>query len=62
MKQVANIIQFGADPTGTRDSTDAIQAAIDFVSLHGGAGTVFLSPGEYVVEETLEIPHSSWEP
>ena len=37
---------FGADPTGKKDSTTAIQAAIDFVGAKGG-GTVFLPAGTY---------------
>ena len=36
-----NIISFGADPTGIKDSSDAIQAAIDAVYALGG-GEVFI--------------------
>ena len=39
---------FGADPTGTVDSTAAIQAAIDAAGAAGG-GTVHLPPGTYLV-------------
>lgn len=41
---VANVLDFGADPTGTTDSTTAIQAAIDSL---GTAGTVFIPKGTY---------------
>lgn len=40
---------FGADPTGERDSTEALQRALD-----SGAGTVFL-PGHYSVSKTLLV-------
>lgn len=39
----ANVLDFGADPTGVADSTSAIQAAID-----SGAATVFIPKGEYL--------------
>ena len=47
---------FGADPTGLRDSTSAIQSALNHVSNMGG-GTVFLPIGEYVVTSTIYIPN-----
>jgi len=37
---------FGADPSGKKDSTSAIQAALDYVGKKGG-GTVFLPAGTY---------------
>ena len=40
---------FGADPTGKKDSADAIQKAID-----SGATTVFL-PGHYTSSRTIEV-------
>ena len=53
---VANAIatDFGADPTGVKDSTNAIQLAINKVSNAGG-GTVFLPLGQYLVTSTIEI-------
>jgi hypothetical protein len=39
---------YNADPTGTEDSTTAIQSAIDLVGLQGG-GVVFLPEGTYKV-------------
>ena len=47
---VADVIatDFGADPTGTIDSTSAIQAALNQASSLGG-GTVFLPIGKYLV-------------
>lgn len=45
----ANVDDFGADPTGQRDSASAIQQAID-----SGATTVFL-PGSYNVRSTVQI-------
>ena len=46
---------FGADPTGETDSTNAIQFAINEVSEMGG-GTVFLPIGKYLVTSTINIP------
>lgn len=45
----ANVDRFGADPTGTKDSSAAIQRAID-----SGATTVFL-PGSYTLASTVVI-------
>ena len=42
------VTSFGADPTGTSDSTAAIQAAIDAAESAGG-GVVFLPAGTYLV-------------
>lgn len=45
----ANVDDFGADPSGLRDSASAIQRAID-----SGATTVFL-PGSYNLRSTVQI-------
>lgn len=45
----ANVDDFGADPTAERDSSEAIQRAID-----SGATTVFL-PGSYLMRSTVEV-------
>lgn len=51
---VFNVLDYGADPTGTTDSTSAIQAAINaaIATVNGGAGTgggiVYLPRGVYV--------------
>lgn len=45
----ANVVDFGADPTGARDSSKAIQRAVD-----SGASTVFL-PGFFRTESTVEL-------
>lgn len=46
---------YGADPTGERDSTKAIQSALNRVKNLGG-GSVFLPIGKYLVTSTIEIP------
>lgn len=46
---------FGADPTGRKDSTAAIQAAIDEASAQSVRGVVFMPPGTYLISEPLEI-------
>ena len=48
-KTWANVDDFGADPTGQRDSSAAIQKAMD-----SGATTVFL-PGSYALQKTVII-------
>ena len=47
--------EFGADSTGKKDSTSAIQAAVDSVKALGG-GTVFLPDGQYLVTSTIRLP------
>jgi hypothetical protein len=46
----ANVVSFGADPTGTSDGSAAIQAAID-----SGATTVYFPMGKYAVSHTINI-------
>jgi hypothetical protein len=48
-KQWAVVDQFGADPTGQKDSSAAVQKAID-----SGATTIFF-PGNYALEKTIII-------
>ncbi len=48
-KTWANVVTFGADPTGQQDSSAAIQKAMD-----SGATTVFL-PGFYAMKKTVII-------
>lgn len=50
-----NVMDFGADPTGTKDSTLAIQAALAKAKTNGG-GIVFFPRGRYMVTETLTLP------
>ncbi len=54
---VADVIatDFGADPSGEEDSTNAIQSAINEVQKLGG-GTVFLPIGKYLVSSSIRIP------
>lgn len=53
---VVNALDFGADATGTNDSTAALQAALD----HCGTTlqTLFLPAGTYKVDNTLTWPSS----
>jgi len=50
---VANILDFGADPTGAADSTTAIQAAVDSVKVSGGA--VYFPTGTYKITDTIVV-------
>lgn len=45
---------FGADPTGIKDSTEAIRKAVDYVSGKGG-GTVYLPEGRYRVTGSITV-------
>ncbi|WP_410792125.1 discoidin domain-containing protein [Kribbella sp. C-35] len=46
--------QFGADRSGRRDSTQAIQQAI-YACQDAGGGTVWLPAGQYRVTDTIEV-------
>jgi len=46
---------YGADRTGSTDSAQAIQDALDAAGLAGG-GVVYLPAGLYKVEEALQVP------
>ncbi len=56
---VADIIAtsepYCADPTGSADSTAAIQYALNDCAANGG-GTVFLPVGRYLVTDTIYVP------
>ena len=47
-----NILDFGADPTGIKDSTNAIQSAFDSVDDYG---RVLIPQGKYRISKTIEI-------
>ena len=46
----ANVIDFGADPTGATSSSDAIQAAID-----SGAAEIYVPQGNYSITSPIRI-------
>lgn len=46
LRESVSVVDFGADPTGAADSTVAIQAAINALSLSGGGRLIF-PPGNY---------------
>ncbi|MGE9291158.1 MAG: glycosyl hydrolase family 28-related protein, partial [Puniceicoccales bacterium] len=46
---VLNVIDFGADPSGEKDSTSAIQRAIDTAAREDGPAVVYLPTGRYHV-------------
>ena len=52
---VATDPDFGADPSGRRDSTSALQKALSACAKKGG-GTVWLPAGQYLVTSRVEIP------
>ena len=50
-----DIVNYGADPTGRSDSTEAIRAALNAVHQSGG-GTVWCPKGTYLVTQSIYIP------
>lgn len=48
---VVNVLSYGADPTGVKDSTAAIQAALNACASNGG-GIVGIPPGTFLVNST----------
>ncbi|WP_028982834.1 phage tail spike protein [Sporolactobacillus terrae] len=54
MGAYVNVVAYGADPTGTKMSADAIQKALDKCR-YVGSGTVYLPTGTYKLEKTLYI-------
>jgi hypothetical protein len=53
-ERLVTLGQFGADPTGTVDSSVAIQAAIDYAYAQGGA-TIKASAGTYLVGTQINM-------
>jgi Pectate lyase superfamily protein len=49
------VSDYGADPSGTFDSSNNIQKAIDYASKHGKV--VAFAPGTYLISKTLRIEH-----
>lgn len=47
-----SILDFGADPAGTKDSTAAIQSALD------AGGVVMIPPGHFLISKTLDVKQS----
>ncbi|MBE6767395.1 MAG: hypothetical protein E7549_00615 [Ruminococcaceae bacterium] len=52
---VASEAPYGCDPTGEKDSTAALQQALDDCGANGG-GVVFLPVGRYLLTDTITIP------
>jgi hypothetical protein len=52
-----NVLDFGADPDGRKDSTQAFQTALNRMRDAGG-GTVFVPEGRYAFKGNLAIPVS----
>lgn len=48
-----NVIEFGADPSGKKDSTKSIQKAINSIEKSGGV--VFIPKGEYLITQ-IQLP------
>lgn len=53
-----NALHYGADPTGERDSTQALTNAIANMAASGGS--VYIPPGTYVVSSTIRCNKPGW--
>lgn len=53
-----NILDFGADPTGSKDSSTAIQAAINALAKIGGI--VYCPAGTYLINSQINIGNGAW--
>ena len=53
---VHNVRWYGADPTGQRDSSDAIDAAVNAAKADGPGSVVYFPPGHYRVTRPIDLP------
>jgi hypothetical protein len=62
LQQFINVLDFGADPTGTTDSTTAIQNAINYAmaATNGLPNTVYLPAGTFKITANLNITKAIW--
>ena len=51
-----NVLDYGADPTGQEDSTNAFRLAMTEASLAGGGVTVWVPAGTYRISSSLTVP------
>lgn len=59
-QEFVSVLDFGADPTGTTDSTAAIQAAINYFGTGGtlsnsAGGLVYFPPGKYLISSQILV-------
>lgn len=57
LAEILNVLDFGADPTGTNDSAAAIQAAVDHAA-GAGRGVIFFPIGFYKVTQPITLNYS----
>lgn len=58
LRQTVSVIDFGADPTGTIDSSSAIQSAINYC-MNTGATTIYYPQGSYLLQTCLNCTSDS---
>lgn len=51
MRESVSVLDFGADPTGTTNSSTAIQTALD-----SGASAVYIPAGIYIINQSITFP------
>ena len=51
-----DVLDYGADPTGQQDSTNAFRLAMTEASLAGGGVTVWVPAGTYRISSSLTVP------
>lgn len=64
LAETLSILDFGADPTGSADSTTAIQNAINTAATQGAStgngNVVYFPPGLYKISSSLSLPGSQF--
>jgi hypothetical protein len=56
---VANVLDFGADPTGAVDSSTAFQNALNVIQTKPNGGTLLIPPGTYKVNQQLNYSNNN---
>src|SRR4051812_27875227 len=57
LAEIKNVVDFGADPAGTLDSTAAIQAAVNWTS-GANRGTIYFPLGAYKVSAPITFNYN----
>ena len=56
LRQIVNILDFGADPTGVADSAPAINAALAQLGALSGGGELIIPSGTFLVNSQCRVP------
>jgi hypothetical protein len=50
-----NVVKFGADPDGIKDSSQAFQNAINYIGQKFGSGILVIPEGRYIISQTINM-------